>query len=292
MKTTVRRGFTLIELLVVITIIVILTGLMIPAVQATREAAHRLTCINHLSRIGLALQNYESAQGVLPPGTVEPKGPIHNVAKGNHISWLVQLLPYIDEMNTFKHVDFAGGAYSEKNAPVRTLHIELLVCPSQPARPRSAVGTSNYAGCHNSVEASIDADNNGVLFLNSHVSAADVTDGTSNTIYVGETLVEAGDLGWMSGTRATLRNMGSPIDHPIGGSTMLAMAAKPVKGKAAAPSDLTVGGFGAAHPSVCNFLFGDGAVRSLGDDTSLKVLQQLGNRADGALLTEGPTRQP
>lgn len=136
MNTIVRRGFTLIELLVVITIIGILMGLMIPAVQATREAAHRLTCINHLSRIGLALQNYESAQGVLPPGTVEPKGPIHNVAKGNHISWLVQLLPYIDEMNTFKHVDFAGGAYSEKNAPVQTLHIELLVCPSQPARPR------------------------------------------------------------------------------------------------------------------------------------------------------------
>ena len=73
-----------------------------------------------------------------------------------------------------------------------------------------------------------------------------MTDGTSNTIYVGETLVEAGDLGWMSGTRATLRNMGSPIDHPIGGTTMLAMTAKPVKGKAAAPSDLKVGGFGAA----------------------------------------------
>ena len=82
--------------------------------------------------------------------------------------------------------------------------------------------------------------------------------------------------------------MGSPIDHPIGATTKLAMAATPAKGKTATPSDLKVGGFGAAHPSVCNFLFGDGAVRSLGDDTSLKVLQQLGNRADAPCSPKAP----
>ena len=140
MKTIKRRGFTLIELLVVITIIGILIGMALPALQATREAAHRLTCINHLSRIGVALQNYESAQEVLPPGTIEAKGPIHNVPQGNHIGWLVQLLPYVEEGSTFKHVDFAGGAYSAKNAPVRALCIPLFTCPSErsvhPARTR------------------------------------------------------------------------------------------------------------------------------------------------------------
>ena len=63
------------------------------------------------------------------------------------------------------------------------------------------MGWSNYAGCHNDVETPIDVDNNGVLFLNSHISAHDVTDGTSNTIYVGEKLSDQSDLGWMSGTR-------------------------------------------------------------------------------------------
>ena len=65
-------------------------------------------------------------------------------------------------------------------------------------------------------KAPIDANNNGVLFLNSRISARDVTDGTSNTIYVGEKLAAPGDLGWMSGTRATLRNTGSPLDRPLG----------------------------------------------------------------------------
>ena len=130
----------------------------------------------------------------------------------------------------------------------------MFICPSEPARSgRSKLGTSNYAGCHNDAEAPIDANNNGVLFLNSHISAADVTDGTSNTIYVGEKLAEAGDLGWMSGTRATLRNTGSPLDRPLGATTKLAAAAKraatakPVEaGGPAIPSDLKVGGFGSA----------------------------------------------
>ncbi len=268
-------------------------GMMLPALQATREAAHRLTCVNHLARIGVALQNYESAQGVLPPGTVDAKGPIHNVAQGNHISWLVQLLPYVEETVTFKHVDFDGGAYSAKNAPVRALHIQGFTCPSDYSPHPAGIGTSNYAGCHHGVDSPIDVGNNGVLFLNSRISAQDVTDGTSNTIYVGEKLLDADDLGWISGTRATLRNTGSPLDHPVGGTTKLAAAARPPKGgEAATPSDLKVGGFGSPHPSVCNFLFGDGAVRSLGDETSAAVLRQLGNRADGTLLTDGPTRQP
>ncbi len=323
-----RRGFTLIELLVVITIIGVLIGMALPALQATREAAHRLTCINHLSRIGLALQNYESAQEVLPPGTIDAKGPIHSVPQGDHMGWLVQLLPYVEEGNTFKHVDFAGGAYSDKNAPLRALCIPLFTCPSAPWVRSATLAKSDYAGCHNDVEAPIDVNNHGVLFLNSHVSAQDVTNGAANTIYVGEKLAASDDLGWMSGTRATLRNTGSPLDHPMGATTKLALAAKlaaapqapakkplgarrPRPGKrpaaaekpavaATAPapparpataSDLQVGGFGSAHPAVSNFLFGDGAVRSLNDDIDLNLLEQLGNRASGKLLTDGPTRQ-
>ena len=156
-----------------------------------------------------------------------------------------------------------------------------------------------------------------------------MTNGAANTIYVGEKLAASDDLGWMSGTRATLRNTGSPLDHPIGATAKLALAAKlaaapqapakkplgarrprPGKRPAAAEKagggrdgavrhrpgrrlrpDLQVGGFGSSHPAVSNFLFGDGAVRSLNDDIDLALLEQLGNRADGKLLTDGPTRQ-
>ncbi len=78
----------------VITIIGILIALLLPAVQAAREAARRAQCMNNLTQIGVALQDYESAQNVLPPGTIDKQGPIHNVPKGYHMGWLVQLLPY------------------------------------------------------------------------------------------------------------------------------------------------------------------------------------------------------
>ena len=150
------------------------------------------------------------------------------------------------------------------------------------------MGWSNYAGCHNDIESPIDTDNNGVLFLNSHTSARDVTDGASNTIYVGEKLCEQTDLGWMSGTRATLRNMGSGLGGPMG-PAWPPPASSIAKPKVAA--DLIVGGFGSAHPAVCNFLFGDGAVRPVAKSIAPALLQQLGNRADGKLLSEGPTRE-
>ena len=114
MKRRANRGFTLIELLVVITIIGILISMLLPAVTAVMESARRARCQTNLAQIGIALQNYESAQGSLPPGTIEPKGPIHNVPQGYHIGWLVQLLPYIEENVTYKNVDFVGGAYTRE----------------------------------------------------------------------------------------------------------------------------------------------------------------------------------
>jgi prepilin-type N-terminal cleavage/methylation domain-containing protein len=283
------RGFTLVELLVVITIIGILIALLLPAVQAAREAARRAQCLNNLTQIGVALQNYDSSHGVLPPGTIDKQGPVHNVPTGYGMSWLVQLLPYLEEGATAKHVDFSVGVYDKKNAPVRAISIALLLCPSyagpirngtpEPASGNARLGTyaiSNYAGCHHDVEAPINANNMGVLFLNSHITAKDVTDGVAQTIYVGEKLGDAKDLGWMSGTRATLRNTGTALN-----------AREP----AAPPAnDLIVGGFDSAHPQICNFLFGDGRAQAVARDIDLPLLQQLGNRADGKLIDHGPTR--
>ena len=301
MSTHKRRGFTLIELLVVIAIIGILIALLLPAIQAAREAARRATCLNNLTQLGVALQHYQAAHEVLPPGTIDPQGPIRNVPKGYHMGWLVQLLPYVEEGVTFKNVDFSVGVYHKNNAPARNLGIALFTCPSYsgsralpPELPVAWV--SNYAGCHHDVEAPIDEDNHGVLFLNSHISSRDVTDGTTHTIYVGEKLPGNNDLGWMSGTRATLRNTGTPLGMTAGGLGGVGAdwdegleEAEPPEGPAADKA-LEVGGFDSEHPMVSNFLFGDGAVRSLSKDISPAVLQQLGHRADGKLLKDGPTR--
>src|SRR5689334_12018810 len=92
-------GFTLIELLVVIAIIAVLIALLLPAVQAAREAARRVQCVNNLMQLSVAVQNYESAHEVLPPGVINPTGPIQNSAKGYHVGWMVQILPFIEQKN-------------------------------------------------------------------------------------------------------------------------------------------------------------------------------------------------
>src|SRR5262249_46175339 len=112
MSRTRRRcpGFTLIELLVVIAIIAVLVALLLPAVQAAREAARRAQCVNNLMQLSIALQNYDSAHELLPPGVVDPSaGPIQNVAKGHHIGWLAQLLPYVEQKNVYNHLNFSMG---------------------------------------------------------------------------------------------------------------------------------------------------------------------------------------
>ena len=132
--TVSRKAFTLVELLVVIAIIGILIGLMFPAIGALREAARRSTCQGRLAGLGMALQKYEAGHGSLPPGSTNPTGPIHNVARGIEMSWTVHLLPYLDDLGTFQHIDLAAGAYAEKNAQVRCLRIPAFLCPSQAQR--------------------------------------------------------------------------------------------------------------------------------------------------------------
>ncbi len=204
-----RDGFTLVELLVVIAIIGILIALLLPAVQAAREAARRTQCINNLVQVGLALHQYELTHEVLPPGTVNPKGPIRSEPSGYHMSWIAQILPYIEQRNAFQKIDFKAGAYDKRNLPVRKHLISIMQCPSVGMGNQPV---SSYAGCHNDVEAPIDGEkqNHGVLFLNSRISQRDIPDGTTYTLFVSEKLYEEGvDLGWLSGTRATLRNTGT-----------------------------------------------------------------------------------
>jgi prepilin-type processing-associated H-X9-DG protein len=199
----------LVELLVVIAIIGILVSLLLPAIQASRESARRAHCTGQISQLSLAVQNYEMAHEHYPSGTVNPTGPIRNLPSGHHISWIARILPYIEEQPLYNMLDLSLSAYHYKNDRARQTTIGLLICPSCPT---DEWPYSNYAGCHHDVEAPIDADNRGVLFRNSQLPRDELKDGASYTILIGEKVVDAVDLGWLSGTPGTLRNAGSPVN--------------------------------------------------------------------------------
>jgi len=204
-----RAGYSYVEMLVVITMIGVLVALLLPAVQAAREAARRSACGNNLEQLIIAVQTYETHHGVYPPGTIDAQGPILSQPVGYHHNWISQVLPFMEQKTPYRHIDWNVGVYHANNVPVRRLEFRILRCPSS---PRVGKGYSDYAGVHNSVEAPIDVDNDGVFFLNSRVRFEDLLDGSSNTIFIGEKLTFIGDLGWMSGTRSTLRNVGPPIN--------------------------------------------------------------------------------
>ncbi|MEQ1829131.1 MAG: DUF1559 domain-containing protein [Pirellula sp.] len=276
-------GFTLVELLVVVAIIGILVGLLLPAVQAAREAARRCQCTNNLAQLGIAVHNHEFAYERLPAGVINPTGPIRNEAIGQHVSWCVQVLPYMEQNNIYAKFDQNAGTYAAANQPARLQSIASLRCPSSwESNDNSQPPISNYAACHHDVEAPIDLGNNGVMFLNSRVTFSQIRDGSSQTILVGEMISRQGGLGWASGTSATLRNTG--VFEKSSSHSSQGTAVNPN----VATGSLSVGGFGSYHTGGANFTFADGSVQFLSQNISENVYKRLGNRADGELLFDRP----
>jgi prepilin-type N-terminal cleavage/methylation domain-containing protein/prepilin-type processing-associated H-X9-DG protein len=279
-----RSAFTLVELLVVIAIIGVLVALLLPAVQAAREAARRCSCLNNMTQLGLAMHSYEFHFESFPPGVINSDGPIRNEAVGQHVSWTIQALPYMEQNALWHAFDQVAGAYAPVNAPVRSTAVSVLLCPSYAGNATNqdeTVAHSTYAGCHHDVEAPIDANNNGILYLNSKIRFRDIYDGSSNTILLSECVPDdENELGWVSGTRATLRNTGA-LQPPKRHSHMTPEAQMEVE----EPKPSTfVGGFGSYHSGdVVNVSMADGSTRAISSNIDLNVLHQLGSRADGAI---------
>lgn len=207
-----RRGFTLIELLVVIAIIAVLIALLLPAVQQAREAARRSQCKNNLKQMGLALHNFHDTYNRLPPGGAgdqNPFGTMGTSTSGNWgSSWMVYILPYVDQANIFNGWQFTGnsGVFNANNIALITgKYVPGYYCPSSPLPQNCTsvtnVGAANYVGISGAVNGLITnytesrnvtvptggiISGGGVMFPNSQIKLRDLTDGTTNVIAVSE----------------------------------------------------------------------------------------------------------
>ncbi len=279
-----RSAFTLVELLVVIAIIGILVALLLPAVQAAREAARRTQCLNNITQLSLAVHSFEFHFEHLPAGCLNPDGPVRNEPTGIDVGWIVQILPYMEQRALSSAFDRQAGAYAPANSPVRATVLAVLQCPSDPEEfldRDHQVARSSYVGCYHDAEAPIDEDCNGLLVLNGKLRYSDIFDGSSQTMLLGEALTGPDRLGWVSGTRATLRNTSSiESGRPRGRQPAQPGGAAAVEVER---EPLFVGGFGSHHPGGINVSFADGSSRFLSENLDREVLKQLGNRSDGEL---------
>jgi hypothetical protein len=177
----------------------------------------------------------------------------------------------------------AKGVYAPENAEVRKTRIAVYSCPSSTYSYSAKtpggmeLSQSSYTGCHHDVEAPINVDQNGVFYLNSSVRYEQIRDGATNTIFMGEKIDTPTTLGWVSGTRDTLRNASS-INRPDPDD------ARRRQGMNIPPEPNQVGGFGSFHAGGAQFGLGDGSVRFLSENIDPEVLKNLGNRADGAII--------
>jgi prepilin-type N-terminal cleavage/methylation domain-containing protein len=197
-----RRGFTLIELLVVIAIIAVLIALLLPAVQAAREAARRSQCVNNLKQLGLAVMNYESTNGSLPPSAYSYSSPfVCGVSQGNDIGMKPRILPFLEQTAIYNALNFGFRYNCPQNATSLATQLNTLQCPSDGNVP---IGTTTVGGAAKQIGYTSYPNNIGTLYVNnggrydgpaydinttsfgSVVTLAAITDGTSNTVIFSE----------------------------------------------------------------------------------------------------------
>lgn len=282
-----RRGFTLIELLVVIAIIAILIGLLLPAVQKVREAASRIRCQNNLKQMGLGLHNYHDVNRAFPAG-VEYTAPNQGFYAG--LGWSAKILPFIEQSALFNNYDLKESwqAYGPNNIKQGEVKLPLYICPSDIGPEDFKTGTNpwtgqpfqwaktNYAGVGDSMRAwewdqqTPTSNGNGMLMNWKRIGITSVSDGTSNTIMVGE-VTGFGDWAWPwvhFNITSTKYPICSPQTPPGGPNPIVSSEA----------------GFSSYHSGGANFLAVDGSVHFLHKSLSLDTLRALATRNGGEVV--------
>jgi prepilin-type N-terminal cleavage/methylation domain-containing protein len=330
-RSSIQRGFTLIELLVVIAIIAVLVGLLLPAVQKVREAANRMSCTNNLKQIGLALHNYHDAHKRFPPGYIDgntnrDSTPDNDVGPG--WGWASLLLPYVEQDNVYRQINFKVGVGIASNTAVSQQPLKVHQCPSDGLQdafpvydstfttPIATVAHGNYVGCNGWIECFNGAGGNpgsagndglagsagnagvGLFYRNSRTRIADVTDGLSNTIVVGERSSNHAPSTWtgaVAGGRcpAWMATQppspyapppGPPYDNADFGEALVLAHGNATHLPSADFPIFDPDVFYSLHPAGANFLLGDGSVHFLSSSIDPFTYQYLCTIAGGEAL--------
>lgn len=316
-RSRLRRAFTLIELLVVIAIIAVLIALLLPAVQQAREAARRSQCKNNLKQYGLALANYHDTYNMFAIG-----GTGGCCARPPALSFQARLLPFIDQAPLFNQINFsladATAQTLTSGSRMSTTILAVALCPSDGSMPSNPVGgvwaQSNYdasLGSQGNVSVSASCNpyqtfaqqltNNGDTLNIALISGMgsrdgpsirirDVTDGTSNTLHMGEVLPACNDHSsggmWHSNG---MGNFHSSTIVPINDFTTCPFA---TGGQIRFPACTNRNnwniswGFRSRHVGGAHFVLVDGSVRFLSENINHTTYQNLGGRADGKVVGE------